>query len=192
MRGCFLPCSASTGWATSLFTSCSCQLQTAVGAYSLPGLYRMRAAQHVLQTLEARISEVQGALPEDWTVDESAEVPANVVEDTPSTSATRAATIVAVAGLPHALYRRALLLVRSYAKCVPGLSHPERIHHANRSRAPHRRDRIHASGQAPSSPAHPLYDRGVRRGVHELRERSRDRDGGSIPGGSPATAVAGW
>jgi hypothetical protein len=81
---------------TSLFKSCSCQLQTAVGAYSLPGLYRMPAAQRVLKTLEARISEVQGALPEDWTVDDSVDVTSRLVDETPSASATRTATIVAV------------------------------------------------------------------------------------------------
>jgi hypothetical protein len=82
--------------ATSLFGSCSCQLQTAVGAYSLPGLYRIGAARHVLQTLEARISEVQGVLPEDWTANESADVTPREVDETPSHSATRASTIVAV------------------------------------------------------------------------------------------------
>ncbi len=81
---------------TSLFNSCSCQLQTAVGAYSLPGLFRMRAAQGVLRTLEARISEVQGALPEDWTADDHAEVSPRVADETPSARATRAATMVAV------------------------------------------------------------------------------------------------
>jgi hypothetical protein len=82
--------------AASLFGSCSSQLQTAVGAYPLPGLYRMRAAQRVLRILEARISEVQGALPEEWTADDSAEVTPRVVDDTTSTSATRAATIIAM------------------------------------------------------------------------------------------------
>jgi hypothetical protein len=82
---------------TSLFRSCSCQLQTAVGAYSLPGLYRIDAAKRVLRTLEARISEVQGALPEDWTADESPDdVTLHVAAQTPSNSATRAATIVAM------------------------------------------------------------------------------------------------
>jgi hypothetical protein len=82
--------------AISLFGSGSCQLQTAVGAYPLPGLYRMRAAQRVLRILEARISEVQGAMPEDWTADESAEVAPHLAGEAPSTSATRAATIVAL------------------------------------------------------------------------------------------------
>jgi len=86
--------------AASIFRSCSCQLRTAVGAYSLPGLYRMHAAQRVLRTLEARISEVQGALPGDWPAydkdDDSADVTSRVVDETPSTSATRTATIVAV------------------------------------------------------------------------------------------------
>jgi hypothetical protein len=81
---------------TSLFNSCSCQLQTAVGAYSLPGLFRIRAAQGVLRTLEARISEVQGAMPEDWTADESADVTPEVVAEAPAPSASRASTIVAV------------------------------------------------------------------------------------------------
>lgn len=84
-------------WLTaSLFFSCSCQLQTAVGTYPLPGLFRMRAAQRVLQALEARISEVQGALPEDWTADESPGVTPHVVEETLPTSASRTATILAV------------------------------------------------------------------------------------------------
>jgi hypothetical protein len=82
--------------ATSLFSSCSCQLQTAVGAYSLPGLYRMRAAQGVLRTLEARIFEVQGVLPEDWTADDSVAASPHVAEETPTTSTTRSATMVAV------------------------------------------------------------------------------------------------
>jgi len=81
---------------TSLFWSCSCQLQTAVSAYSLPGLYRIGAAQRVLQTLEARISEVQGALPEDWIADDSVDVTTRVGDETPPATATRAATIVAV------------------------------------------------------------------------------------------------
>jgi hypothetical protein len=82
--------------ATSLFSSCSCQLQTAVGAYSLPGLYRMRAAQGVLRTLEARIFEVQGVLPEDWTADDTVADSPHVAEETPNTGATRTATLVAV------------------------------------------------------------------------------------------------
>jgi hypothetical protein len=82
--------------ATSLFGSCSCQLQTAVGAYPLTGLYRMRAAQGVLRTLEARIAEVQGALPEDWTADDTVADSPHAAGETLSTSATRAATMVAV------------------------------------------------------------------------------------------------
>jgi hypothetical protein len=81
---------------TSLFWSCSCQLQTAVGAYSLPGLYRMGSAQHVLRILEARIAEVQGALPEDWTADDRAEVTPRVADETSPATATRTATMVAV------------------------------------------------------------------------------------------------
>jgi hypothetical protein len=85
---------------TSLFGSCSCQLQTAVGAYPLPGLYRLRAAQSVLRTLDARISEVQGTLPEEWAAydntDDNADVTRGVIGETPGTSAPRTATIVAV------------------------------------------------------------------------------------------------
>jgi hypothetical protein len=80
----------------SLFGSCSCQLQTAVGAYPLPGLYRQRAAQRVLRTLEARISEVQGTLPEEWAVDDIVDITPRVVDETPDTRAPRAATIVAL------------------------------------------------------------------------------------------------
>lgn len=83
--------------ATSLFGSCSCQLQTAVGAYALPGLYRLRPAQRVLQTLEARISEVQGILPEDWTADDLPDVTPHALDETPATSATRTAMMIAVA-----------------------------------------------------------------------------------------------
>jgi hypothetical protein len=80
----------------SLLSSCSCHLQTAVGTYSLPGLYRLRAAQGVLRTLEARISEVQGALPEDWTANESADAIPEVAAEVPASSASRASTIIAV------------------------------------------------------------------------------------------------
>lgn len=73
---------ADTGWAivallgiywvaASLAGSCSCHLQTAVDSYELPGLYRLWAARRVLQTLEARIAEIQGVLPNDWTADDS-------------------------------------------------------------------------------------------------------------------------
>lgn len=77
----------------SFFDSCSCRLQTAVGTYALPGLYRMRAAQRVLQTLETRIAEVQGILPEDWTADDTAP---HVASQQPDAGPARSATVVAV------------------------------------------------------------------------------------------------
>lgn len=77
----------------SFFDSCSCRLQTAVGTYALPGLYRMRAAQRVLQTLETRIAEVQGTLPEDWTADDTAP---QVASQQPDAGPARSASVVAV------------------------------------------------------------------------------------------------
>jgi hypothetical protein len=83
--------------AASLLQSCTCHLQTAVGGYELPGLYRVRAAQRVLQTLEARISEVQGVLPEDWTEASIVDVPTPIVAGAPAAEdPTRASIIVAV------------------------------------------------------------------------------------------------
>jgi hypothetical protein len=58
----------------SLFDSCSCHLKTAVGLYPLEGIYRRGAARRFVPLLEARIAAVQGALPEDWTVDDTAQV----------------------------------------------------------------------------------------------------------------------
>jgi hypothetical protein len=59
-------------WAVaSIFGSCSCHLRTAVGSYELPGLYRRWIARRALQTLDASISEAQGALPEDWIADDT-------------------------------------------------------------------------------------------------------------------------
>lgn len=52
----------------SLLLSCRCHIQTAIGACELRGLYRYAAAQRAVETLEARIHEAQGALPEDWEV----------------------------------------------------------------------------------------------------------------------------
>jgi hypothetical protein len=82
--------------AASLLQSCTCQLQTAVGGYDLPGLYRVRAARRVLQTLEARISEVQGVLPEDWTEDPSVDVPPVAAEAPSPEAPSRTSIIVAV------------------------------------------------------------------------------------------------
>lgn len=55
----------------SLARSCSVYLRTAVASYQLPGLYRERSARRALQILQDRIVEVQGVLPEDWTMVET-------------------------------------------------------------------------------------------------------------------------
>jgi hypothetical protein len=55
----------------SLLLSCRCHVQTAIGAYELRGLYRYAAALRAVETLEARIHEAQGTLPEDWDVDDA-------------------------------------------------------------------------------------------------------------------------
>jgi hypothetical protein len=80
----------------SFFSSCSCQLQTAVGTYALSGLYRMRAAQRVLRMLEARIAEVQGVLPEDWTAGDTGDSAPPAASELPDPGTARSATMVAV------------------------------------------------------------------------------------------------
>ena len=53
---------------SSIFDSCSCHLQTAVGLYELTGLYRVRPARAAVAILESRIAAVQGVLPEEWSM----------------------------------------------------------------------------------------------------------------------------
>lgn len=55
----------------SLLLSCRCDIQTAIGDYELRGLYRYTAAQRAVETLEARIHDAQGALAEDWDLDDA-------------------------------------------------------------------------------------------------------------------------
>lgn len=70
----------------SIADSCVCHIQTAVGSYELPGLYRRWTARRALRTLEARISEAQGTLPDNWAADAGFDDPAEVVPQARPTS----------------------------------------------------------------------------------------------------------
>ena len=50
--------------AVSLWWSCTCHIQTAVGVKAVPSLHRIWQARTALQLLEKRILEVQGSFPE--------------------------------------------------------------------------------------------------------------------------------
>jgi len=96
----------------SLVGSCSVYLQTAVGTYQLPGLYRERSARRALQILQDRIVEIQGVLPQDWDMPETSEPdPAGIAAAPPGKFASPLVPVLACI----ALFLDALLswLVRS-------------------------------------------------------------------------------
>jgi hypothetical protein len=83
----FLPPAGIVLWLAfaAIFQGCRCHVQTAVSREEIPALVRLRHARRAVEILSAKVAEAQGALPDNWALEDSetslAPVPAAPLSD---------------------------------------------------------------------------------------------------------------